>query len=71
MKTFLQWAEENDFEVPNLDVTSENIKRTGVGPFYPDAYYQGRYPDSYFTPSKATADLDRENAKKMKKDIPG
>ncbi len=76
MKTFAQWAEENKLELPVLttagegeEATSEQKSRTGVGPQYPDAYHMGQYPHKYFNPTKATADLDVENAKK-KKDVP-
>lgn len=73
MKTFFKWAEENKFELPNLndtepgqEVKGENTKRTGYSGNYPDAYVKGQYPHKYFNPIKATADLDKENDKKAK-----
>lgn len=52
MKTFLQWAKDN-----NKAVVIENVKRAGISHNYPDAY-AGRgyaYPDAYFTPVTSTA----------------
>jgi hypothetical protein len=65
MKTFLQWAEENNLgdlasvEPASDPATSENTKRTGYSANYPDAYVRSQYPDGYFPPVKATAFLDK------------
>jgi len=78
MQTFLNWIKEQNLEVPVVaDVapsekvetdaqptTDENRKRTGYSANYPPAYVEGQYPHKYFNPSKATADLDKENMKK-------
>lgn len=70
MQTFLNWIKEQNLEVPVVDeagskpATSENRKRTGYSANYPSAYVASQYPDKYFNPSKATADLDKENMKK-------
>ena len=73
MKTFLQWAEENELALPGQDtqVTTdaeaaeedtkdENRTRTGVTQNYPDAYVRSQYPHKWFNPTKATTDLDIE-----------
>ena len=77
MKTFLQWVEENDLELPKMTdtdeptaATGENRVRTGVTHNYPDAYVRSQYPHKYFNPTKATADLDlaqKPNGKKAGK----
>ena len=68
MKTFLQWAEEKELELPQEqvatdspkgeDTTDENRTRTGVTKNYPDAYVRSQYPHKWFNPTKATTDLD-------------
>ena len=63
MKTFFQWAEENDCELPLIqDVEErpsieEKTKRGGISNNYPDAYAGKKYayPDLYFTPISANA----------------
>ena len=73
MKTFEQWCEDNNYEIPVLGsesakkTTKENRIRTGYDANYPDAYVAAQYPSKYFNPSKSTADLDAENMKKRKK----
>jgi hypothetical protein len=66
MKSFKQWAEENQHELPTFTdapapkkTIEEKGQRTGLSANYPAAYSarQG-YPDSYFMPRKATAALD-------------
>lgn len=75
MQTFLNWIKEQKLEVPvvtdaapvkEVDVdskptTDENRRRTGYSANYPPAYVSGQYPHKYFNPTKATADLDKEN----------
>lgn len=70
MKTFFDWAKEQNLDIAVVtDVeegkatTKENRKRTGYSGNYPPAYVSGQYPNKYFNPSKATADLDKENMK--------
>ena len=67
MKTFLQWAENNDRELPvfvdaeeGKGTIDEKTKRTGLGFNYPDAYVRAHYPHKYFNPTKATTDFDLE-----------
>jgi len=71
MKTFLNWAEENKLDIPVFKdapeaekTTAESGTRTGIGPQYPDAYVRAQYPHKYFNATKATADLDLQNANK-------
>jgi hypothetical protein len=78
MQTFLNWIKEQNLEVPVVSdttpsekveteaqpTTDENRKRTGYSANYPPAYVSGQYPHKYFNPSKASADLDKENMKK-------
>lgn len=53
MKTFLNWAKENNKELPLLD---EKTRSAGISDNYPPAYAQKTlYPQSYFTPSSANA----------------
>jgi len=80
MQTFLNWIKEQNLEVPVVadaapsekveteaqPTTDENRKRTGYSANYPPAYVAGQYPHKYFNPSKATADLDKENMDKKK-----
>jgi hypothetical protein len=70
MKTFLDWAKEQNLDIAVVtdteegkETTKENRKRTGYSGNYPPAYVAGQYPHKYFNPSKATADLDKENMK--------
>jgi len=74
MHTFLSWAKEQNIDLPILNdspagekSTEENRVRTGYSANYPAAYVSGQYPEKYFNPTKATADLDAENIKKSKK----
>ena len=76
MKSFKQWAEENNHELPTftdaqeaeptdaekpVKPTAENGRRTGYSANYPPAYSARQgYPDAYFMPRKATAALDRQ-----------
>lgn len=64
MKTFLQWAEAQGFDIPVLTDTEpkkkktieEKTKRAGISDNYPPAYAQKNlYPPSYFTPITSTA----------------
>jgi len=78
MKTFIQWADnqelpipfETDFSEVNTDVkkakktTNENRARTGWSANYPPAYFSAQYPSKYVNPYKGTADLDAEIMKK-------
>jgi hypothetical protein len=78
MQTFLNWIKEQNLEVPVVSdvappeeveteaqpTTDENRKRTGYSANYPPAYVSSQYPHKYFNPSKASADLDKENMKK-------
>lgn len=70
MQTFLDWAKEQNLDLTIVTdtksgekTTKENRKRTGYSANYPAAYVAAQYPDKYFNPSKATADLDRQNMK--------
>lgn len=76
MKTFLQWAEENNFDLPvfsdtedsgketdaakGVPTTDENRARTGASANYPDAYVRAQYPHKWFNPRKADADFALE-----------
>jgi hypothetical protein len=52
IKTFLDWAKENNKSLPLLEKT----RNAGISDNYPDAYAQKTlYPQSYFTPSSANA----------------
>jgi hypothetical protein len=52
IKTFLDWAKENNKSLPLLEKT----RSAGISDNYPDAYAQKTlYPQSYFTPSSANA----------------
>lgn len=64
MKTFMQWAEDNGYDLtvvtdaPKADkkTIEEKTKRAGISNNYPDAYAQKTlYPQSYFTPITSTA----------------
>jgi hypothetical protein len=57
MNTFIQWAGENQKELP---VYSQNetgaTRRAGIAHWaYPDGYVRSHYPDLYFTPGAADA----------------
>jgi len=56
---------DNDAEEPKK-ATAENTKRTGYSGNYPPAYKHGQYPDNYFSPSKATVPVDKQNIAKQK-----
>jgi hypothetical protein len=78
MQTFLNWIKEQKLEAQvdtdsaaaekveteSEPTTGENRVRTGYSANYPPAYVSGQYPHHYFNPSKATADLDKENMDK-------
>lgn len=69
MKTFKQWAEDNQIELPVITDTpektdktvDEKTKRTGWSANYPPQYMSGQYPHKYVNPIKATTDLDAQN----------
>lgn len=81
MHTFLNWIKEQKLDAtlistdasapekteedgqPTLD---EKRTRTGYSANYPPAYVSAQYPQKYFNPVKATADLDAQNMKKGK-----
>ncbi len=48
------------------NTTDENRVRTGYSANYPDAYVSGQYPEKYFNPSKANADVEAKNMKDKK-----
>jgi hypothetical protein len=53
MKTFFQWAEQKNLELP---VVTEKTARAGIAHWaYPDAYKRQQYPDNYFMPVAADA----------------
>jgi hypothetical protein len=62
MKTFIQWAKTNKLDLP----LSEDKLRGGIRAAYPYAYAAAQYPDAYFAPHSATAELDLANRKKIK-----
>lgn len=79
MQTFLNWIKEQKLdttlistdapapektEVEGEPATAENRVRTGYSANYPPAYVSAQYPEKYFNPRKATADLDAKNMKK-------
>jgi hypothetical protein len=81
MQTFLNWIKEQKLDstlistdapapektdVEATPATVEDRKRTGYSANYPPAYVSAQYPQKYFNPSKATADLDAQNMKKSK-----
>lgn len=59
MKTFVQWAESKKMDLSF--VLAEKGSRTGLHYPMPTAYYKAHYPDKYFNPIIATADLDVKN----------
>lgn len=60
-------AEENiETQDTEENTTDENRVRTGYSANYPDAYVSGQYPEKYFNPSKANADVEAENMKDKK-----
>lgn len=64
MLDFIQWCEE--VKGIKLNPVNEDSTRTGIRPYYPDAYKRSQYPDGYFAPSSATAFLDLKNSKSGK-----
>lgn len=67
MKTFYQWAEANNLEIPEF---TENTKRAGIAHWaYPDGYARSQYPDGYFTPIAADA-LQKLGKKKVDRKAP-
>jgi hypothetical protein len=73
MKTFVQWADDKQLELPygvetepTEPATSENSVRTGQSANYPDAYLRSQYPLAWLTPTKATAFLDAEQKARPK-----
>jgi hypothetical protein len=53
MKTFLQWAEQKNLELP---VLTEKVARAGFAHWaYPDLYVRSHYPDGWFMPRAADA----------------
>jgi hypothetical protein len=78
MHTFLSWIQEQKLELPSFNDTKaaekveteskptidEKRVRTGYSANYPPAYVSGQYPNKYFNPAKATADLDKQNMDK-------
>lgn len=79
MQTFLDWIKEHKLEASEVSTdsaeaekvevetepaTAENRVRTGYSANYPPAYVAAQYPEKYFNPRKATADLDAKNMKK-------
>jgi hypothetical protein len=79
MKTFTQWAEDNNLSLTGEEIvtdaenaseeetTSEDKRRHTAPHEYPDAYNRAQYPDLAHTPHQPNAALDAENAKKKKK----
>lgn len=67
MKSFSQWAKDNQLDLPEL---SEDTKRGGIHTAYPSGYIRSQYPDAYFAPGSATAYLDLKNASKVKDKAP-
>jgi hypothetical protein len=68
MKTFFQWVEDSNLDLPIVtsapegeEATNEDGFRTGYSHNYPDAYVRAQYPDGYAPPKKATAFLDKDN----------
>jgi hypothetical protein len=52
-KTFYQWAEEKNLELPLLN---EKAARAGFAHWaYPDLYVRSHYPDGWFMPRAADA----------------
>jgi hypothetical protein len=77
MIDFFQWVEEQKLELPTLtdsDDTSgkpklgENVKRSGIGHQYPDAYVRAQYPHKYF--NSQAPDADYKLSAKPRKDGP-
>lgn len=59
MKSFKQWAESNEIELPLVEKTA----RAGIASWaYPDGYVRSHYPASYFMPVAADA-LQKMGAK--------
>lgn len=63
MKTFIQWAEGKNLDLPVLidnpvgkKTIDEKTKRGGIAHWaYPDAYVRQQYTDDYFVPIAADA----------------
>ncbi len=66
MKTFYQWAKDNNYELPLM----ERGLRTGIHYPMPTGYVKHQYPHKYFNPSIATADLDLKNFDQYKDKAP-
>lgn len=59
MKSFKQWAESNELELPLVEKTA----RAGIASWaYPDGYVRAHYPANYFMPVAADA-LQKMGAK--------
>ena len=68
MKTFLQWAEGEKLNLPEL---SENAKRAGFAHWaYPDAYVRSQYTDQEFMTHAADARFKMGNHKPSRKAPP-
>ena len=60
MKSFTQWAESKDLNLPTLNEAGAS-KRQGIAWWaYPDAYMRSQYPANYFTPIASDALLKLE-----------
>jgi hypothetical protein len=64
MKSFFQWAEEKNLELPivtdqeaaDKNTVDEKTARAGFAHWaYPDLYVRSHYPDGYFMPRAADA----------------
>ena len=66
MKTFVQWAESNKYDLPLM----ERGLRTGIHYPMPTGYVKHAYPPKYFNPVIATADLDIKNFNQYKDKAP-
>jgi hypothetical protein len=80
MKTFIDWARDNNVELPVFDqiepkkidapkgkkTQDEQRCRTGWSANYPPAYFSAQYPHKYVNSRKATADLDAQQMGKKK-----
>lgn len=63
MKTFLQWADNRGYELPEVAAIRESgsAKRAGIRGAYPEGYVRSQYPDLYFTPGAADAPVQLKN----------
>jgi hypothetical protein len=67
MKSFIQWAGETQKELP-LYQHDEATRRAGIAHWaYPDAYVRSQYPDLWFTPYAADAQVKMGNHKPDRK----